>query len=73
MNIQLNKAHGLYSFPICILRSAKHLLSHPLSLFINKSVKHGIYPSKLKLVKVIPVYMSNNESDPSNYRLVLLL
>ena len=55
MNIPLNKAHGLYSFPTRILRSARHILSHPLSELINKSVEHGIYPSKLKLAKVIPI------------------
>ena len=27
MNIQLDKAHGLYSFPIRILKSGKHIIS----------------------------------------------
>ena len=63
MNTPLNKAHGLYSFPIRILRSARHILSHPLSALINMSVEQGRYPSK-----VIPIYKSNDESDPYNYR-----
>ena len=37
------------------------------------SVEQGIYPSKLKLAKVIPIYKSNDESDPSNYRPISLL
>ena len=73
MNTPLNKAHGLYSFPTRILRSARHILSHPLSALINMSVEQGIYPSKLKLAKVIPIYKSNDESDPSNYRPISLL
>ena len=73
MNTPLNKAHGLYSFPTRILRSARHILSHPLSAIINMSVEQGIYPSKLKLAKVIPIYKSNDESDPSNYRPISLL
>ena len=73
MNIQLDKAHGLYSFPTRILRSAKHIISHPLSILINKSIEHGTYPSKLKLAKVIPVYKGDDESDPSNYRPISLL
>ena len=32
MTIQLKKAHGLYSFPTRILRSAKHIISQPLSI-----------------------------------------
>ena len=67
------KAHGLYSFPTSILRSARHILSHPLSALINMSVEQGIYPSKLKLAKVIPICKSNDESDPSNYRPISLL
>ena len=66
--IRLNKAHGLYSFPTRILRSAKHIISQPLSMLINKSIKFGTYPSKLKRAKVIPIYKSGDESDPSNYR-----
>ena len=73
MNTPLNKAHGLYSFPTRILRSARHILSHPLSALINMSVEQGIYPSKLKLAKVIPIYKRNDESDQSNYRPISLL
>ena len=73
MTIQLNKAHGLYSFPTRILRSAKHIISQPLSMIINKSIEYGTYPSKLKLAKVIPIYKSGDESDPSNYRPISLL
>ena len=73
MTIQLNKAHGLYSFPTRILRSAKHIISQPLSMLINKSIEYGTYPSKLKLAKVIPIYKSGDKSDPSNYRSISLL
>ena len=52
MTIQLNKAHGLYSFPTRILRLAKHIVRQPLSMLINKSIEFGTYPSKLKLAKV---------------------
>ena len=68
MTIQLHKAHGLYSFPTRTLRAAKHIISQPLSMLINKSIEYGTYPSKLKLAKVIPIYKSRDESDPSNYR-----
>ena len=42
-------------------------------MLINKSTEFGTYPSKLKLAKVIPVYKSGDESDPSNYRPISLL
>ena len=43
-------------------------LSKPLSNIINKSVETGIYPKKLKHAKIIPVFKSMDETDPSNYR-----
>ena len=73
MTIPQNKAHGLYSFPTHILRSAKHIISQPLSVLLDKSLEHGIYPTKLKLAKVIPIYKSDDPSDPSNYRPTSLL
>ena len=73
MTIPKNKAHGLYSLPIRILRSAQHIISLPLSIIINKSLECGTYPSKLKLAKVIPIYKNDDESDPSNYRPISLL
>ena len=73
MTTPINKVYGLYSFPTRILRSAKHIISQPLSLLINKSLENGVYPSKLKLAKVIPIYKSDDESDPSNYRPISLL
>ena len=73
MSVPLNKSHGLYSCPIRILRCARHILSKPLSDLINKSVEIGIYPSKLKHAKVIPIYKGNEKDDPSNYRPISLL
>ena len=73
LSISLNKAHGLYSCPTRILRSVRHILSKPLADIMNKSVSQGVYPSKLKHAKVIPVYKSDNETDPGNYRPISLL
>ena len=73
MTIPQNKPHGLYSFPTLILRSAKHIISQPLFVLLKKSLEHGIYPTKLKVAEVIPIYKSDDPSDPSNYRPISLL
>ena len=73
MSTPLNKAHGLYSFPSRILRSAKYIISQPLTILINRSIENGICASKLKLAKVIPLHKNNDESDQSNYRPISLL
>lgn len=71
--IPKNKTYGLYSCPIRILTDARCVISSPLSIIINISVQKGIFPSKLKKVKVVPVYKNDDETEPGNYRPISLL
>ena len=74
LNLPQNKAYGLYSCPIRLLKSAAHILSNPLTSIINCSVKQGIYPRKLKRAKIVPIFKSGDETDPNNnYRPISLL
>ena len=73
MLLPLNKASGLYSIPTRILKSARHIISKPLADIIYISIIMGKYPSKLKQAKVIPVFKSEDPTDPSNYRPILPL
>ena len=66
-------AYGLYSCPICILSGANHILSGPLADIFNMSVQKGVFPSKLKEAKVIPVYKCDDETEPGNYRPISLI
>ena len=68
-----NKAHGLYSFPTRILKSAKPTISKLLTMIMNTSIKTGVYPSKLKHAKIIPVFKNDKEDDPGNSRPISLL
>ena len=52
---------------------AKHVISGPLSNICNISVHEGVFPSNLKQAKAIPVYKSENETEPGNYRPISLL
>ena len=68
-----NKAYGLYFCPIHILSCAKYIVSGPLADIVNMSVHKGVFPSKLKEAKVIPVYKSDDKTEPGNYRPISLL
>ena len=68
-----NKAYGLYSCPIRLLKCARHIIARPLATLINAPVQKGEFPSKLKYAKLVPVYKDGDESEPSNYRPISLL
>ena len=69
LSIPKNKSYGLYSCPIRILSCAKHILSGPPADIFYMSMQKGVFPSKLKEAKVIPVYKSDDEViiDQYNY------
>ena len=62
-----NKAYGLYSCPVLLLKSARRAISHTLPELMNMSITIGIYPHKLKHAIVTPIYKADDETDPNNY------
>ena len=72
--LNLEKASGPNSIPGKILELLKHEICHPLSDLINLSFTTGVFPSALKVAKVVAVY--KNKGSPllcSNYRPISLL
>ena len=63
-----NKSHGLYSCSTRLLKCSRHIISAPPATLINNSVQKGIFPSKLKHVKIIPIFKDGDEAEPANYR-----
>ena len=71
--LQDNKAHGLYSSPVRLLKLAKRIISVPLSTIFNQSICTGIFPFKLKCAKIIPIFKDEDDTLPENYRPISLL
>jgi hypothetical protein len=69
-----NKADdGLYLCPMHILKCIKQQISWSLAEIINLSIQNGEFPSKLKYTKVVPIYKTDDETDPGNYIPISLL
>jgi hypothetical protein len=69
-----NKASSGYDeIPIKLIKFAINPLLKPLVHLINSSFVSGIFPSELKISKIVPVHKKGNNSDPNNYRPVSLL
>ena len=57
----------------CLLKGIKDGITTPLTLVINKSLKEGIFPSRMKIVDVVPLYKSKTKQVKTNYRPISLL
>ncbi len=56
-----------------VLKLLNPLISSPLSEIINESFLSGIFPDKMKVAKVIPLFKKGCSLTASNYRPISLL
>ena len=68
-----SKSSGYDEIPTFLLKKVTNMVSKPLSILINKSLASGIFPNKLKIAKIIPIFKSGDPSSFSNYRPVSIL
>ena len=71
--LNLNKANGHGDIEPYFLKIASPIIAFLLSLFFNHSISLGIFPNKLKLAKVIPVYKKGSADQLNNCRPISLL
>ena len=72
-NLSSSKSTGPHSVPIKLLKVVKHHISHPLAELVNQSFLKGIFPSKLKIAKVVSVFKKGDPEIMTNYRPISLL
>ena len=68
-----NKATGLNSIPIKIMKLAKDCTANNQSVLFNLSFSSEIFPDKLKMAKILPVFKKGSQLECPNYRPILLL
>ena len=73
LRIPNNKSHGLYSCPTQLLKYSSKVVSSTLAEIINLSILSGMYPNKLKMAKIIPIFKADDNTNPNNYRPISLL
>ena len=56
-----------------LLKDLNHTISYPLSIIFNQSLESGIFPDKMKIAEIIPLYKNKEEDLVNNYRPISLL
>ena len=67
------KAPGYDNIPMHVIKNSFHLISAPLMNIITLSFVKGIFPDKLKIAKVTPIYKAEDPCLFVNYRSISLL
>ena len=64
---------GWDSISAVVVKTTYRCFIEPLTHILNLSLMYGVFPSELKLAKVIPLYKANDPMMFSNYRPVSVL
>ena len=68
-----NTSSGYDEVDIFVVKKVIHVLCHPLCNIFNSSLSKGIFPEKLKIAKVIPVFKNGSSDILNNYRPISVL
>ena len=68
-----NSSPGFDGIPSFVANQCIDYFIEPLTYIINMSFMEGVFPSELKLAKVIPIFKSGDSTKMSNYRPISIL
>ena len=68
-----NKAGDIYGNTSNIIKLGGPVLTQILNILFNKSIEQGIFPSVLKISKILPIHKGDSVFEMSNYRPISLL
>ena len=68
-----NSAAGWDSFSTFVAKQCVDGYISPLTYIINRAIIQGIFPSELKIARVIPIFKSGDKQNVSNYRPISIL
>ena len=64
---------GIDGISVNFLKFLSPALTKPFAIIINQSLATGVFPTKLKIAKVLPLYKQEDPTVMDNYRPVSLL
>ena len=66
--LKAKNSEGVDGLSVKLLKAIKYETSKAITHIINQSLHTGIFPDKLKLAKVIPVFKKGDRTKLDNYR-----
>ena len=72
-NLSSKTSCGFDDISLKLLKFLKPVLATPITIIINQMLNTGIFPDKLKVAKIKPLYKKGDTSNFNNYRPISLL
>ena len=72
-NFKGNKSPGADEISQQVVKSSIFLSAKPLNHILNISMARGVFPDKLKIAKVIPIFKSEDKKLMNNDRPIFVL
>ena len=72
-SFKTDKAPGYDNISMYVIKKSFDLIAQPLANIINRSLYMGIFPEKLKIAKVTPVFKTGEQNSLTNFRPISLL
>ena len=71
--LPMKTSSGYDNISNVLLKKLKESVTAPLSIIFNKSLVEGIFPERMKMADVVPLFKSQNRTECTNYRPISLL
>ena len=68
-----NSSSGWDEIPTFLVKKCVDSFIEPLTYLVNFSISDGIFPSELKLVRIVPIFKFGDPSLITNYRPISVL
>lgn len=72
-NMEPKNSSGFDGISLKLLKSMKNIIIKPLTIILNQILRTGIFPDKLKVAKIVPVFKKEDPSNFNNYRPISVL
>jgi hypothetical protein len=72
-SLKTKTSRGIDMISSKLLKMIKNEISDALTIIINQSLKHGVFPKPLKVAKVIPIFKKDQNYLFNNYRPISIL
>uniref|UniRef100_A0A1B6KBG4 Reverse transcriptase domain-containing protein n=1 Tax=Graphocephala atropunctata TaxID=36148 RepID=A0A1B6KBG4_9HEMI len=68
MSLKNTTSKDVYGITSVVLKSIAEEIVEPLTVCLNKCIIEGIFPTPLKLSRVVPIFKKGDMEKPSSYR-----